>query len=502
MESADDPRVDETSAPEGSDPTAPETAASGPSASAWNAPEQTTPGEVATDDPAPSVWSAGWSAAPTAVEAPVDAADATGSDPTDAIDATWSGGRGSRSAVWAPPAAAAEAITTGPPAPTPPGPPMEPPAADPGAQPPAPAPSSRPGWLRQAAVLGVIALLAGALGAGITLAVHNNKSTTTFVTANGAVSRPSLTLSGKTLDVAGVVAKAGPSVVTIQTEIGGTSQSNATGEAAGTGIILTSDGEIVTNAHVIEGASSITVTLSNEVQARQAKLVGSDTDADIAVLQLSGVTGLTPADLGDSSTLQVGDDVVAIGNALALRGSPTVTKGIVSALGRTLDTGTVTMTGLLQTDASISSGNSGGPLVNALGKVVGINTAVATSTNTTSAENIGFAIPINSVMPVVQRLKSGGSAAAKGYLGVRTTDPTDGSRGTLIVGVESGSPADKAGIKTGDLIVSVGGATVDGAAALAAAVKAHVPGDKIEIIISRNGQEMTVTATLATAPNN
>ncbi|HEY2333354.1 MAG TPA: trypsin-like peptidase domain-containing protein [Acidimicrobiales bacterium] len=456
---------------------------------------------------APSVWSAAGSASasPSPYDAPVGADDVA-ADPTEAVDATWSGGRGGRAAVWAPPGAAlgGEEATL-PPAATPPGPPMEPPVAGEGSGPPPapPSPSGRPGWIRQVAIFGVVALLAGALGAGITLAVGGGKSTTTFVTsASNGPTRPSLTLSGKTLDVAGVVAKAGPSVVTIQTEIGGTSQSNATGEAAGTGIILTSDGEIVTNAHVIEGASSITVTLSSEVQARQAKLVGSDTDADIAVLQLSNVSGLTPADLGDSSTLQVGDDVVAIGNALALRGSPTVTKGIVSALGRTLDTGTVTMTGLLQTDASISSGNSGGPLVNALGKVIGINTAVATSTNTTSAENIGFAIPINSVMPVVQRLKSGGSAAAKGYLGVRTTDPTDGSRGTLIVAVESGSPADKAGIKNGDLIVSVGGATVDGAAALAAAVKAHAPGDKVEIVISRNGQDMTLTATLGTAPNN
>jgi putative serine protease PepD len=371
-----------------------------------------------------------------------------------------------------------------------------------GTQPPAPARAgrSRPAWLRQAAVAAVIALVGGAAGAGITLALRDDPSTT-FVTSNGTTGTPtrsSITLEGDTLDVAGVVAKAGPSVVTIHTEIAG----RFGGEAAGTGIILTSDGEIVTNAHVVEGASTITVTLPSEVQAREAKLVGSDTGADVAVLQLSGVSGLTAADLGDSSTLQVGDDVVAIGNALALRGSPTVTKGIVSALGRTLDTGSVTMTGLLQTDASISSGNSGGPLVNALGKVVGINTAVATSTNTTSAENIGFAIPINMVMPVVQRLKSGGSAAAKGYLGVSTADPTDGSRGSLIQTVESGSPAEKAGIKAGDLVVSVGGSTVDGAAALAGVVRAHAPGDKVEIVVARAGRELTLDATLGTAPGD
>jgi S1-C subfamily serine protease len=459
--------------------------------------QEADPHVAASPEPATPVWSAGWSPTPSVsvpADVPVSAPVDPPADPTGVVDPTWSSGRTEPSAAWTTPAGPPPVAPTSAPAMQPP-PPV-------GGEPPLgsePSPRRRPAWFNSLALVVVTALLAGAAGAGLILAFHDD-GTTTIIRQGAAstITRSSITLSGATLDVAGVVAKAGPSVVTIQTEIGG----RFGGEAAGTGIILTADGEIVTNAHVIEGATTIKVTLAGEVQAREAKLVGSDTDADIAVLQLSGVSGLTPADLGDSSTLQVGDDVVAIGNALALRGSPTVTKGIVSALDRTLDTGTVTMTGLLQTDASISSGNSGGPLVNALGKVIGIDTAVATSTGTTSAENIGFAIPINSVMPVVQRLKSGGSAAAKGYLGVRTTDPTDGSRGTLIVGVESGSPADAAGLKANDLVVSVGGHTVDGAAALAAAVKAHVPGDKVAIIISRNGQELTLEATLGTAPNN
>jgi putative serine protease PepD len=356
----------------------------------------------------------------------------------------------------------------------------------------------RPAWLGRAAFVGAIALAAGAAGAAIALAVDDPSSVTYYQSASpsGAAAR-SVTLDGKTLNVAGVVSKAGPSVVSIQTQLGG----RTGGAAAGTGIVLTANGEILTNAHVVEGATTITVTLPGEVKSREAKLIGADTDTDLALLKITGVSGLTPADLGDSSSLAVGDDVVAIGNALALRGGPTVTRGIISALDRTLDEGSVVMTGLLQTDASISSGNSGGPLVNAVGQVIGINTAVATSSASTSAENVGFAIPINSAMPIVQRLRSGGSANAKGYLGVRTTDPTDGSRGTLIVGVESGSPAEKAGLKTGDLVVSVGGHTVDGAAALSAAVKAHVPGETVDIIVSRDGKEVGLKAVLTTAPN-
>ena len=151
----------------------------------------------------------------------------------------------------------------------------------------------------------------------------------------------------------------------------------STGQAAGTGIVLSADGQVLTNAHVVAGATSIEVNLPGETSARAATVVGVDTANDIAVLKLTDATGVVAAPLGDSSTLAVGDDVVAIGNALALEGGLTVTRGIVSALGRSIEDETGSLTGLIQTDAPISSGNSGGPLVNASGQVIGMNTAAA-----------------------------------------------------------------------------------------------------------------------------
>jgi len=150
--------------------------------------------------------------------------------------------------------------------------------------------------------------------------------------------------------------------------------------------------------------------LPGVARARTAELVGIDSAADLALLRIKGASGLPAATLGASASLRVGDDVVAFGNALALEGGPTVTRGIVSALNRTLQSGSVDMQGLIQTDAAISSGNSGGPLVNAAGEVVGINTAVAVSSESTTAENIGFAIPVDRVQPALQRLRTGASS--------------------------------------------------------------------------------------------
>ena len=211
-------------------------------------------------------------------------------------------------------------------------------------------------------------------------------------------------LAGDSLDVAQVVAKVEPAVVSIEAS---TNQGPFASTSAGSGIILTSDGEVLTNAHVVNGASSIKVTLNGESQSRTATLVGIDTSADLALLKITGASGLPTVTIGKSSDMAVGDDVVAIGNALALQGGPTVTSGIVSALNRSIDTGSGQMTGLIQTDASISSGNSGGPLVNAAGQVIGINSAAAASSQSTTAQNIDFAIPIDKAMTVVEQLRSG-----------------------------------------------------------------------------------------------
>lgn len=336
-----------------------------------------------------------------------------------------------------------------------------------------------------AAAFVAVAVLGGGAGAATATILDDDALRT------ASVSRPAAALDGETLDIAAVIARAEPSVVTISVTLGG----RASG--AGTGVILTADGEILTNAHVVDGATTVRVTLAGESQSRAAQVVGTDAGADLALLRIDGASDLPAADLGSSEALQVGDDVVAIGNALGLRGNPTVTRGIVSGLNRSLDTREGTLTGLVQTDASISSGNSGGPLVNAAGEVVGINTAVAASSGQTSAENVGFAIAIDRALPVIERLRGNGPAStSRGVLGVRIGDPTDGSRGALVASVDAGSAADRAGIEAGDLVVAVDDASIDGAPALTAAIGSHAPGDEVTVKVVRDGEERTMTVVL------
>lgn len=180
------------------------------------------------------------------------------------------------------------------------------------------------------------------------------------------------------------------------------------GAGAGTGIVL-DGGYILTNAHVVADATEITVTPSGTGTARTATLVGSDTANDVAVLKVTDTSGMTPATIGDSDTAQVGDSVIAIGNALALEGGLTVTEGIVSATGRSIEDQAGTLTDLIQTDAAISSGNSGGALVNTSGEVIGMNSAVATSSGSVSASNIGFAIAIDHAMEIAHQLINSGT---------------------------------------------------------------------------------------------
>jgi S1-C subfamily serine protease len=258
--------------------------------------------------------------------------------------------------------------------------------------------------VRGAAAVVTLSLAAGTAGGW--LAGRTDEPTpaaTEAPTAAQAASSDSRSGAGE-MDVSAVVDALADSVVSIETEVAvGFGPRQATGEGAGTGVVL-DDGLILTNAHVVADASSITVTASGDDEPREATLVAADEAADIAVLQVDDTSGLVPATLGDSSSVAVGDDVVAIGNALALEGSMTVTRGIVSATDREVDTDSGTMTGLVQTDAAISSGNSGGPLVNAAGEVIGINSAVATSSGSVSASNIGFAIAIDTARSVVDQL--------------------------------------------------------------------------------------------------
>ncbi len=265
----------------------------------------------------------------------------------------------------------------------------------------------RPARRRGARLLVTSVAMAALVGGGAGYVTASLRHTTSSATATTSAVVSPLAYAGGALDAAAVVKAVEPSVVTIAVQI--TQQQfgrTVTGSAAGTGIILTADGEVLTNAHVVAGATSITVTLDGETTARNATLIGSDSANDVALLRISGVSGLTPATIGDSADVVVGQDVVAIGNALDLEGGVSVTRGIVSALNRTIDVENEHLTGLLQTDAAISSGNSGGPLVNAAGQVIGMNSAGATSSQSVNAENIGFAITIDHAMQVVAQLRA------------------------------------------------------------------------------------------------
>ncbi len=256
----------------------------------------------------------------------------------------------------------------------------------------------RAGRLVLPAVTVALSLVAGWAGG----ALGRDGDTSTAVPVTSA-SPASVVLDGDTLDVAGVLAAVEPSVVSIETAVEVRQGPFVReGAGAGTGVVISDRGYILTNAHVVENATSITVTVDGV--ARDATLVGSDASADIAVLRVDDTSGLVAADLAQAGATAVGDQVVAIGNALALEGGLTVTQGIVSALDRSIETASGTLDGLIQTDAAISSGNSGGALVNAAGQVIGINTAVASSSGSVQASNIGFAISIQDAMAVADEI--------------------------------------------------------------------------------------------------
>ena len=276
-----------------------------------------------------------------------------------------------------------------------------PPRTGPTPLPPAPLPARRLHGGRR--VLAMVALVGVAGGAGF---VGGRLGDGDTAGASSATARStSVVFSGDAMDVAAVLDRVEASVVSIDTVVQmgrGPFRGEATG--AGTGVVLDADaGYVLTNAHVVDGATSITVTVGDGT-ARAATLVATDTTNDIAVVRVADTSGLVAAPIGSSADLAVGDDVIAIGNALALDGGMSVTEGIVSALDRTIETESGSLDGLVQTDAAISSGNSGGALVNAAGEVVGINTAVATSSGSVSASNIGFAIPIDTATQVAERL--------------------------------------------------------------------------------------------------
>ncbi|MBV9043335.1 MAG: trypsin-like peptidase domain-containing protein [Acidimicrobiia bacterium] len=357
-----------------------------------------------------------------------------------------------------------------------------------------------PAWPRKwmAAIVATAVVAGAGAGAGVSALMHNDSTKT--VTVPVGSSRNSSVIAQPS-DVQGILAKVGPAVAYVRTQNFSPGTFFPSG-GAGTGIVLTPDGELLTNAHVVNGATSIKVTVGNDTQSHDASLIGINRNADLALVKINGVSNLPTAQLGSSSDLKVGDSVIAIGNALNLQGGMTVTEGIVSALNRSIDAGepgngSESLSGLIQTDAAINPGNAGGPLVNAAGQVVGINTATSGD-----AQNIGFAIAIDKAKPVIDQLRKGGSSTSgsstdqtgRAFLGVSVTD---GQTGALVEQVDPSTPAGKAGIQQGDEIISLGGQQVQSAADLTTVMQSHKPGDKVTVTFLRGQSQQSADVTLA-----
>ncbi len=383
-----------------------------------------------------------------------------------------------------------------------------------GGPPSAPQAPAGGGGGRRRGITGLVALalaaglFGGAGGAAATYAITQHDARPTTVSSLSAP--PVTAAASKNLGpVSQVAAAVLPSVVSITVLTG-------QGGDTGSGVILSANGDIVTNNHVIAAANgsggTIWVTFSNGKRV-QAKVLGADPVTDIAVIQAAGVSGLKPAALGNSSSLVVGQQVVAIGSPLGLSG--TVTNGIVSALNRPVSTGgqggrtnQSTVIDAIQTDAPINPGNSGGPLVNMSGQVVGINSAIATLGSSFGGQSgsigLGFAIPIDQVRPIAQQLITRG-VATHALIGVSVTDATQQGLpfGAAVRAVSPGSAAAAAGLQPGDVITSINGQAVDSADALVAQIRAQRPGDMVRITWLRGvgsngsgGTSMSATVTL------
>ena len=367
---------------------------------------------------------------------------------------------------------------------------------------------------KAAIALASLALLFGAGGLALGWMSYNKTSTPlTFLNCGPDGNSANFT-EGSIAEVADKVSKSVVSIVTStqSTNFFGQSYSSA---AAGTGIIVTDDGYILTNKHVINGATEVNVVLDDGTTYDDVKIAATDPLNDVAFLKVNNVSGLTAATLGDSKTISVGQQVIAIGNALGLYQN-TVTSGIISGIGRSVTASdspgynTETLTDMIQTDAAINSGNSGGPLVNAAGQVIGINTATSAS-----AENMGFAIPISSTKGMLEQLIANGKAE-RTYLGVYSAEVTPEvakeydlpvSEGVYLYSPSSyssivkNSPAAKAGLKDKDIITKINGVKIGAAGSLTNLIGEYKPGDTVQLTVIRDGEEIAVNVTFEGYPD-
>ncbi|MEO1063820.1 MAG: trypsin-like peptidase domain-containing protein [Actinomycetota bacterium] len=354
-------------------------------------------------------------------------------------------------------------------------------------------------------------LIAGGVGAGVAavvagfivllaLALDDDSPSTSVVEAAPAPGA---------VDVGAVLDRVGASVVTIRTgEVTPGVLIDPDADAvpdtgAGSGVVLEADGLVLTNEHVIAGADQITVLLSDGRELR-ADFVGSVPDEDVALIRIRDVDGLVPAQLGSSVDVAVGDPVVAIGNAFNLAGAPSVTSGIVSAKGRTIESGDVRLQGLIQTDAAINQGNSGGPLVDTDGAVIGINTAIVRV-----SQNVGFALSIDRVAEVVEQIRDGDAVVrAQGFLGVSVLDVDNldedlvaqfavtAERGAFVAEIVPGTAADQSELQRGDVIVAIDGSGVDGRDDVSELIARRQAGETVQLEVLRGDQRQVIEAEL------
>ena len=362
-----------------------------------------------------------------------------------------------------------------------------------------------------AVAVGLTVLLCGAVGLAVAAswAFRTTASGPTDGYGNGGAAAPGN--NGANLDAESIAAKVDPAVVDVNTVLG-----YANGRAAGTGIVLTSDGLVLTNNHVVAGATSISVTSIGTGKDYTATVVGYDRSEDVAVIKLAGASKLPTANLANSSAVRTGDGVVAIGNANGAGGTPTVAAGTVRALDRSITAGdestgaSETLTGLIEVDADIVAGDSGGPLVNGSAQVIGIDTAASAGSKSGAGNGTGsgdgYAIPINQALTIAKQIESGQASTVvhigqTAFLGVQTRPNTSGGSGALVTGVVSGSPAEGAGLSRGDLITSLDGKTVESATSLTSILDGHHPPDRVALgWTDANGQSHTATVTLAAGP--
>jgi putative serine protease PepD len=360
-------------------------------------------------------------------------------------------------------------------------------------------PDGRPGRRRLAIWAALLTVLAALIGGGVGGVVGYRLAAPGARTGGSVLDSPlpdANDSAGPAASVEQVAQSVLPSVVQLKIQGGGRI-------GAGSGMVLSADGLILTNNHVVESAApaggSITAVFQDGRTA-PAQIVGRDPSSDLAVVKAQGVSGLRPIELGNSDSLRVGQDVVAIGSPLGLGGS--VTRGIVSALdravslGQSIDRGTVI--NAIQTDAAINPGNSGGPMVDRQARLVGINTAIATVNGQGGSVGVNFAIPINQAKRIAEELQKTGQAT-KPVLGVTVTDaPNDG--GALVSELTPGGAAQRTGLKVGDVITKLNDRRITGADELVAAVRQHAPGDTVTLTVGDRQLQLTLASEVVTVP--